>query len=242
MAEKTEYRYKIDPQDVDFTLRVRVPAIGNTIFNAAGIDAQTKGFGTDTLNENNYSWVLSRMALELDTRPQQYTPYSIWTWINEYSRVLSTRNFTLNDASGREFGRAVTQWCMIDLSARKAVDLTAVAGSHSSAMVDAPSPTDKPRKIAATEPKEFAQHKIVYSDIDFNRHVNTMRYIDMMFDMLPIESFSEEHKMRMDIHFLHESRYGQTLTVGYEPRENLHLFEITTDDGVVACRASIEFK
>ena len=49
------------------------------------------------------------MAVEFDCQPRQYTDYTIATWINEYGRVLSTRNFTLTDAAGNEFGRAVTQ-------------------------------------------------------------------------------------------------------------------------------------
>ena len=60
------------------------------------------------------------MAIEIDDRPEQYSSYEIVTWVNEYNRMLSTRNFTLHDAAGREFGRAVTQWCIIDLGARKA--------------------------------------------------------------------------------------------------------------------------
>ena len=127
MAEKSVYRFRVEPQEVDFSLRATIPALGSAVLNTAGVDAQRKGFGVDALNRDNFSWVLSRMALEVDARPRQYAEYDITTWVNEYGRVLSTRNFTLCDAGGREFGRAVTQWCMIDLAARTAVDLTAVA-------------------------------------------------------------------------------------------------------------------
>ena len=117
MAEKSVYRFRVEPQEVDFSLRATIPALGSAVLNTAGVDAQRKGFGVDALNRDNFSWVLSRMALEVDARPRQYAEYDITTWVNEYGRVLSTRNFTLCDAGGREFGRAVTQWCMIDLAA-----------------------------------------------------------------------------------------------------------------------------
>ena len=97
-------------EEVDFSLRATIPALGSAVLNTAGVDAQRKGFGVDALNRDNFSWVLSRMALEVDARPRQYAEYEITTWVNEYGRVLSTRNFTLCDAGGREFGRAVTQW------------------------------------------------------------------------------------------------------------------------------------
>ncbi len=242
MAEKSVYKYRVKPQQVDFTLRATIPAMVDAILNTAGIDAHRKGFGVDALNADNHSWVLSRMAVELDRLPRQYTDYEIATWINDYGRVLSTRNFTLTDASGCEFGRAVTQWAMIDLAARTALDLSWVGQAHSDAIVDAPSPADKPRKIREVDPSQVMEHKVVYSDIDFNRHVNTMRYIEMMIDMLPVEMLTREAPVRLDIHFLHECRYGQTLVVGYEQRGGQALFEVKNDEGTVGVRACFEWK
>lgn len=243
MAEKSDYSCRIDPQEVDFTLRATIPALGASILHVAGIDAQGKGFGVDALNVDNQTWVLSRMAIEFDCRPEQYTDYTVTTWINDYGRVLSTRNFTLTDATGCQFGRAVTQWAMLDLATRSALDLSWVGDKHADAVVDAPSPAEKPRKIREVNPTRTVAHLVVYSDIDFNRHVNTMRYIEMMLDMLPLELLMRECGMRFDIHFLHECRYGQTLSVGYEQRgDGLSLFEIRCDEATVAVRASIEWK
>ena len=242
MAEKSRYDYRVEPQDVDFTLRATISSLGAAILNTAGIDAHGKGFGVDALNADNHSWVLSRMAVEFDSRPVQYTDYEVATWISDYGRVLSTRNFTLTDtASGREFGRAVTQRAMIDLQSRSAIDLSWVGDAHADAVVDAASPTDKPRKIREVNPTETADHRVVYSDIDFNRHVNTMRYIEMMLDMLPVGMLTREAPVRLDIHFLKECRFGQTLTVGCEQREHSALFEISAE-GAAAVRASIEWK
>lgn len=241
MAEKSVYRFRVEPQEVDFSLRATIPALGSAVLNTAGVDAQRKGFGVDALNRDNFSWVLSRMALEVDERPRQYAEYDITTWVNEYGRVLSTRNFTLRDAGEREFGRAVTQWCMIDLAARTAVDLTAVAETHAQALVDAPSPTEKPRKVRRVEPTLEAEHRVVYSDIDFNSHVNTMRYIAMMFDLLPIERAAQDRAVRLDIHFLHECRFGQTLRIGCELHDELALFEIGCGE-TAAVRASLTWR
>ena len=243
MAEKSCYNYRVEPQDVDFTLRATIPSLGGSILTTAGIDAHGKGFGVDALHAANHSWVLSRMAVEFDYQPTQYTDYTVATWISDYGRVLSTRNFTLTDlATGREFGRAVTQWAMIDLQTRSAMDLSWVGDAHADAIVDAAPPTDKPRKIREVNPTETVEHRVVYSDIDFNRHVNTMRYIEMMLDMLPVEILTQEASVRLDIHFLRECRFGQTLQVGCELRDRSALFEISGDGTTAAVRASIEWK
>ena len=241
MAEKTHYPYRVEPQDVDFTLRATVASLGSAILNTAGIDAYGKGFGVDVLNAANHSWVLSRLAMEFDTRPEQYTDYTIATWISDYGRVLSTRNFTLTDAAGRQFGRAVSQGAMIDLRSRTAVDLSWGGDAQTDASAAGPPPAERPRKTRGVHPTRTSEHRVVYGDIDFNRHVNTMRYIEMMLDMLPVELLTLDAPLRLDIHFLHECRFGQTLRIGCEERERAALFEISADDGVAAVRAGVEW-
>ena len=126
---------------------------------------------------------------------------------------------------------------MLDLSKRTAVDLRAVAESHNDAIVECPSPAEKPRKVPAPDAEPVLTHKVAYSDIDFNRHVNTMRYIEMMLDVLPIERFAEERPLRLDINFLKEARYGQTLSVALEARGSQTLVEIRSV--AYSCRGRI---
>ena len=242
MAEKTLYDIRVEPQDVDFTLRATLASLGGAILNVAGTDARTKGFGIDVLGRQNLSWVLSRFAMEFDSRPEQYTDYTIATWISDYNRLMSTRNFTLTDSAGRQFGRAVSQWCMLDLTTRSAVDMTSTADMHSSWIVDAPVPAERPRKIRplADTTLEMA-HRVAYSDIDFNRHMNTMRYIELMTDMLPVELPSGDRPVRFDVNFMHESVLGQMLTVAAVDEGDVWRFRVTADGQTECLRAEIAF-
>ena len=211
MATKTAYPFRVEPQEVDFSLRITLVALGGNILNIAGIDAHTKGFGVDALNKDNFSWVLSRIAFEFDYRPGEYVKYEIATWISDYGRMLSTRNCEMTE-------------------------------SHNDAIVECPSPAEKPRKVPAPDAEPVLTHKVAYSDIDFNRHVNTMRYIEMMLDVLPIERFAEERPLRLDINFLKEARYGQTLSVALEERGSQTLVEIRSDAGAALCRGAFEWR
>ena len=242
MAQKTLYDIRVEPQDVDFTLRATLASLGGTILNVAGTDAQSKGFGVDVLGQHNLSWVLSRFAMEFDRRPEQYTGYRVATWISDYNRLMSTRNFTLTDADGDEFGRAVSQWCLLDLTTRSAVDMTSTADMHSRWVVDAPPPAERPRKIRPiSEAAAESVHRVAYSDIDFNRHMNTMRYIELMIDMLPVELPSGDGRVRFDINFLHESVLGQQLTVSAASEGDAWRFRVTADGQTECLRAEIVF-
>lgn len=240
--EKSVFKYYIEPKLVDFTGRISVSSIFGLILGAAGEDAHNRGFGVEALAQNNSGWVLSRICFELDSLPKKFENVTLNTWISDYNRLSSTRNFILYDEAGNEFGRAVSQWCMLNYATRMPVDMSIMAAAHEGHMVDAPSPCERPRRLAGVESEPIAEHKVAYSDIDFNLHMNTLRYIDIVFDSMPIEIPEKLNALRMDINFVREARYGDTLKLMSQQRDGLFDYEYRNADGDVLCRMSFEVK
>ncbi len=242
MAEKSYFSHEVEPQEVDFTLRAKAPALIMAALNAAGRDARCKGFGVDELGNENRTWVLGRMAVEFDRRPAHYEPYRVETWISGYNRALSTRNFRLLGGDGEPFAKIVSQWAMLDLASRTAVDLSQLGDAHDRFVVPDPLPIDPPCRLRPLgEGAETTERRVVYGDIDFNRHFNTIRYIELIFDRLPVEAIAEDRPFRLDIHFLHESRLGETLRIACEECEEGFGFEIATEEHPCV-RASVRWR
>ena len=243
MGQKTTYSYEVGTEKVDFMLRATIEALCADILNVAGVDAKVNGISADLLMQQNRSWVLSRMSVELDRQPEQYEKYDISTWVNPHaSRLISPRNFELRDSQGCLFGRAVSQWCMIDFDTRMPADMNTMAQAHEGNMVDAPSPCERPRRLMAVDGEALLQHRVAYSDIDFNRHMNTMRYIDIIFDSMPIEVPEKMEALRMDINFMREARYGDNLSLHCEERDSVRNYEYRNAAGEALCRAALELK
>lgn len=242
MENQTTYRYQVATQNVDFTLRATIDSLGNYVLNTAGIDAQGKGFGVDALAPKNLTWILSKLVLEVDSRPEQFADFDLTTWVNQNSRLVSTRNFTLSDLDGNIFCRALSQWCMLDFVKRVPVSLELINDAYTPYICPEPSPCEPPLRLRSFEADVVVQHKVVYSDIDFNSHMNTMRYIALMVDMLDLELIKSHRPFRLDVHFMNECLYGQMLSVGMKSVDNQTLFEITREDGTVACRAAFTWR
>lgn len=240
MAEITTYRFRIEPQSVDFTLRASASSIINHMLNVAGADAHAKGFGVEVLQEQSVTWVLSRLAVEIERRPEQYDNIEIDTWVNEFNRLITTRNFRVR-CGDEVVASGVSQWCMLNMESRQAVDMSPLKEIYERAMVAEPSPIAAPARLRPAEVKVVRSRPVMYSDIDFNRHMNTLRYIDLMFDTLPLELIEQSDRMRLDIHFLAEARYGEMLNIGMMTNEAQYSFEISTENKTL-CRANIEFK
>ena len=52
-----------------------------------------------------------------------------------------------------------------------------------------------------------------YSDIDINGHVNSIRYIEHILDLFPIEMYRERRIRRFEMAYVAESYYGDELTL-----------------------------
>ncbi|MBQ3043490.1 MAG: acyl-ACP thioesterase [Alistipes sp.] len=240
MAEITSYNYRIEPQDVDFTLRASVASIINYMLNVAGIDAHNKGFGVDVLQGQSFTWVLSRLAVEVRRQPRQYEEVQIATWVNEFNRLSSTRNFRM-EMGDEILACGVSQWCMFNMETRQSVDMSVLKDVYERAMVDVESPIAHPARIRNVVADNVLSRPVVYSDIDFNRHVNTLRYIQMMFDAIPLERIEKSAGLRIDLNFLAEARYGEVLTIGSSIEGGVYMFEVSSDSGKVLCRSRIEY-
>ena len=238
------YRFVAEPFHVDFNGRLTMGVLGNHLLNCAGFHASDRGFGIATLNEDNYTWVLSRLAIELDEMPYQYEEFSIQTWVENVYRLFTDRNFAVIDKDGKKIGYARSVWAMINLNTRKPADLlTLHGGSIVDYVCDEPCPIEKPSRIKVTvkEPMETITAK--YSDIDINGHVNSIRYIEHILDLFPIELYKTKHIRRFEMAYVAESYYGDRLSFFREEvSEKEYHIEVKKNGEEVVCRSKVLFE
>lgn len=238
------YHFVAEPFHVDFTGHLTMGVLGNHLLNCAGFHAQERGFGIASLNEENYTWVLSRLAVELDEMPYQYEPFSIRTWVENVYRLFTDRNFALVDKTGRHIGYARSVWAMINLESRRPADLLVLHGGSITGYVatDEPCPIDKPSriKVQAAEPSDRVRAH--YSDIDINGHVNSIRYIEHILDLFPLDVYRQKRIRRFEIAYVAESYVDDVLSFYVDaPDDNIRLVEVRRNDTEVAVRAKIVF-
>ncbi len=238
------YRFVAEPFHVDFTGHLTMGVLGNHLLNCAGFHATDRDFGIATLNEENYTWVLSRLAIELNEMPYQYEDFSIQTWVENVYRLFTDRNFAILDKDGKKIGYARSVWAMINLNTRKPADLLALhGGSIVDYIADEPCPIDKPSRIKVTTQEVAATLTAKYSDIDINGHVNSIRYIEHILDLFPIELYQSKQIRRFEMAYVAESYYGDVLSFFQEEvdADEYHV-EIKKNDTEVVCRAKVKFQ
>ena len=239
------YDLVAEPFHVDFTGRLTLGVLGNHLLNCAGFHATERGFGMAHINEENCTWVLSRLVIEMEDMPREYDKFRVETWVENVYRLFTDRDFAILAADGRVLGYARSVWAMIGMNTRRPVDLTSMhGGGINDYICDRPCPIDKPGriKVAATEPATVIQAK--YSDIDVNGHVNSIRYIEHILDLFPLETFRDRRIARFEMAYVAESYYGDELSIFLEKCGEAEDYnaEIRKNGGETVCRARVVFR
>lgn len=237
------YDFVAEPFHVDFTGRLTMSVLGNHLLNCAGFHAADRGFGIASLNENHYTWVLSRLAIELDEMPYQYEPFSIQTWVENVYRLFTDRNFAILNKNGKPIGYARSVWAMISMETRKPADLLSLhGGSIVDYVCEKECPIEKPGRIKIENNVPVSEYQTKYSDIDINGHVNSIKYIEHILDLFPIEIFREKQIKRFEMAYVAESYYGDMLSFRKEEvGENEYNIEVIKNGNDVVCRSKVIF-
>lgn len=237
------YKFVAEPFHVDFTGRLTLGVLGNHLLNSAGFHATDRGFGIAALNEDNYTWVLSRLAIELDEMPLQYEEFSIRTWVENVYRLFTDRNFALIRKDGKVIGHARSVWAMISMNTRKPADLLALHdGSIMDHVCDEPCPIGKPSRIKVASDRPVASLTAKYSDIDINGHVNSIRYIEHILDLFPMNMYKEKRIRRFEMAYVTESYYGDELTFFMDDDGGgVYAVEVKKNGGEAVCRSKVIF-
>lgn len=210
------------------------------IIDVATEHANSWGVGYARLIVDNHAWVLSRVAIEMKRWPMVNETYTLSTWVEDYNRHFSERNIEITDAKGTVIGHARTIWVVIDLTTRQSCDISSLDYIRDN-VLDKGCPIDKHTRIRKVDAVRQSDYTFHYSDIDFNQHVNSLRYIRLLLDQWPVD-FHEAHRVkRFEIAYMKEGLAGQRVTIATDDRTDDCTMEMT-HEGEALCRTRIVFE
>lgn len=239
METKREYSYRVEPYQTDLSQRLTLMGIGDCLLSAASTDAMILGVGNEAFGEN-CGWIILRIAIDVVERPRLLEQITVRTWVTDVNRLSSMRCFEMLDQQGNIVATASTIWAAISLETRRPLNLLNYP-VYTALSTNVAAPTTTPLKLPAPEEKFSAQSRVLYSHIDSNGHTYSMNYVRMVLDTLPIEVLKESSGARLDINYIHETHFGEQLTIVSDGADN-PLFEIRSEQGTAACRIKIEWR
>jgi len=208
-----KYLYRVQYNDVDTKMRLRPYVLESWILDTAGQASETDGVGLKYLSSLGLVWVITSLNAELHYMPTIDETIEIESWVEENAHRLTLRNFRIT--MGKEqIGLVKSTWAIIDLKTRASTDvfwqrpfLTQPLGETIR--------LNRTRHSCLANEDDYAQgsweHQIEFSEIDFNRHCNSCKYMEFMFNAFhyeaPLKGFS--------IRYAHELFLGERIRVDW---------------------------
>ena len=218
------YEFMAEPFHCDVSHRLFMGHLGNHLLNAADFHSQDRGFGMSFLNGINKTWVLSRLAIEMVEMPPMYARFQVETWVETAMRFFTNRNFKVYDKqTGKVYGYGRSVWAMIDTVTRQPANLLEVNdGSITSYVVkDKECPIAKSSRVnVAADAQPIGSIVTHYNDIDINGHFNSVKYIEHMLDVFDMEWYATHQLRRIEIAYVAEAHYGDTINIYQEISED----------------------
>ncbi len=190
-------------------------------------------------DEKNLAFILSKTRLAINTPLYAYENITVKTWTCESRGYAFSRFYEI--VRGEEvIATADTTWALVSLEDKQLckVDSFDLGFSH-----DPPIDIGIPLRfrVPKTELMELlGERRIVYSDLDYNMHMNNTRYADMLCDFIPYNE--TEYISGISLSYLHEAVLGDTVKVYRYSDNKKYGFRTVNQSGIVCLEAEILLK
>lgn len=166
------------------------------------------------LKKYDLSWVILNWKLKVFKRPKADETLRVQTWCTGFNKILIYRDFNVFNEKNELCAIATSKWCMVNISLGK--------------MAKLPDDIDKKYHIVYTNkvfdendiPKilipnenyvDCDTYKIRRFDIDINKHVHNLNYLNFAMEVLPFDVFIGKELNNVEICYKKEIKYGETI-------------------------------
>ncbi len=250
---------KLSESDLLIKLENRIPAyyvslngqpkfytLSSMFLEAAAVHASKLGYGYHDMMRDQVYWVLSRFHVIMHEYPRMDQSVIIETWPKGANKLFFMRDYRMLTEDNRLLAHATTAWLILDgktgrpkkIEDDKLNNLT-IKDRHGIE----PLPGKLPR---VTEPVRERKVTALYSDLDINKHVNAVKYIEWIQDCYNEDVYKSQNIREFQINYQLETRFAEDVNIrmkNLSDDDPYDYFEgIRTKDGTSAFRARINFK
>ncbi len=197
---------KIESTMVDSSRHLKLPAFFSLIQDIATADAENVGLGKNKTMDKGLLWVFTRVYVEFYDTPSYMDECELSTYPGKRKMFFFPRYVELHDSKGNPLAKCSTIWVLIDEKTRRAIlkpEIDVDADQTKGDELPLPEKTNE-------RPSSFVYSRIVrYSDVDLNGHLNNVRYIEMIVDLLSSEEHREKRLASFLINYLKEVKEGE---------------------------------
>jgi acyl-ACP thioesterase len=217
-------KFQVRSFDIGLNAVMRMSSICSYFQEIAGRHANHLDVGYHYMQENGKVWVLSRLFMNIHERPGWGQEFVAETWPLGIERIFYRRDYRFTDGD-KTLIDACSYWLLLDLKSRRptVVPIDGTVLKTNENKIAMAMPTDGFLPVGSDV---IEVHKVKYSDLDQNRHVNNARYVEWIFDLLDVDLLDNSAPSFFSIEYKHEVEAGETVKFKVDNKTNPAVFDV----------------
>ncbi|MGB9906247.1 MAG: acyl-[acyl-carrier-protein] thioesterase [Candidatus Saccharicenans sp.] len=204
--------YEILSIEADYLGRAHLSALMNYMQDAARHHSVREKFSVFDLAPQGLTWVVSRYHIAVDRYPQMGEKITIKTWASGKHGYFALRDFEIYDAGQQKIALATSSWMIIELESRRPVRVENLFPDElilqERALQD-----DFPTLPIVERLDHRAIFRVMFEDLDYNRHVNNVVYSRWAVEGMPRDILFSGRPQELEINYRSEAFYGDEIEV-----------------------------
>ncbi len=204
-------KFQVRSWDIGLNAMMRLSSVCSYFQEIAGKHATHLGLGYHYMQQSGRVWVLSKLFMNIERMPAWGQEFYAETWPVGIERIFFRRDYRLDDGKSNLIS-ACSYWLLLDLSTHRPtvvqIDEEVLRSNKGRYAMIMPSDVFP---AVASDTSEI--HRVVYSDLDQNRHVNNARYVEWIYDQLDQDLLQEKSPSCFSIEYKHEAKAGDLVAL-----------------------------
>lgn len=225
---KFKCEYQIQYRDVDSNQNLKFASLLYLFQEASMLHGEDVGRGLDVLYKMNLTWVTLGWNIKIIKMPKYMQKVSVYTWTNFPKGASVIRQFEMKDMKGNTLAYAEDKFALIDISKRKLVRISNEIVQNYNPDEDRTTNEEFPKLKELSEYETSKEMEVHLPDVDTNKHVNNIKYVEYILEFIPLEE--QEKIVSMKINYKKEMMYPTKFSVYCCKQNNKYNFKIENSD------------
>jgi medium-chain acyl-[acyl-carrier-protein] hydrolase len=218
------------------------PLLFAYLLNSAWKHTIGTSYSYEQMSARNLVWVLSHIQIAIKRLPMWGEHITIETWGKRIVKFFALRDFAVTSQEGEKLISATSSWMILDRTSGRVQRFDPKSDVFPWQPEKEEIETDLERIPELIDGRELARFRVLFSDIDVNRHVNSSKYLQWIIDSHSYEHLEATEVRSIELRFLSEALANDEVAVFSEVAGEKELCSLRrTDDSKELCRARIQW-
>jgi acyl-ACP thioesterase len=244
VADTWKEEFMIRSYEVDLHGKVFLPVLLSFMQEAASNHVDSLKVGFSHLEAMNRFWVLSRIRIEIERYPTWGERVRLLTWHAGQDRLFGLREFRATDDQREVVVSAISAWLMLDRITHRPIKPSELYSKLNIPLGHSYNMKRLKKLSGAAGMDGETQHRVRYTDLDVNDHMNNARYVEWVLNGYAREQIQNHEVSRCEMNFLAECGHGEDIVICTEKRDDgsfLHNL-VKLNEGAEVCRVLLAWR